>query len=705
EDEPVIEPEEEPEPELDIIEDEPVIEPESEEEPEPELGIDEDEPVIEPEPEEEPEPELDIEEDEPVIELGSEVEPEPELTDEERSELFKGFEDVSETVEIADTEPEPALESEGTTVMLDDPIADVDSTASESEGSAETEPIMIDIPVPAEKKSSKKKKKADRVSDGTLLIDMDDENVSALMGVRKKKKKKLVTGSRGIVGIPTKVLVIMAAVLMLMVIGGSVWLFLRLSGWAEDRQRAINADRIMLDNTETKSNSLNIIYCDALLPLGDDSLHITKTSFDGQSSMFYLAERPDFTRYGFEIVDNFGSRHSLDPAFIYEDGTVDFSDKTLRFEPLTAGAASFTMYVTDMDSGAVYEHEFGFETPHGLIFEKRYDHVSTIRDAEDRVVGIINGMRFASTGTALYFTLEEQEMNPHYMPEAGGSSVSLTDSGVSIGPLRQEDVNYGAVGGGTMYRMDFRPINYLTGSVRFTFSRLMLNLPLGVTADARPLLRNLNPELYAVYEAGEYAVVLERVLTYTDGSYQLVFHAEDTTAVVEGPGDRSNRREVLLDCEAVITLHSGEQVSLPGVDGQSKAEGSNVFFKVQDSPYAQEIAAGQIRSFEINIKSVLVRVPDIAYEVDLDSAFVTGQAFPDTLRAQLIATNTEKEDYSVSVVAYEEMGDNHRAVVRELWKDESGEYRVTTREVAGFIDPYGLILNTDNIISEIVGLK
>jgi hypothetical protein len=243
----------------------------------------------------------------------------------------------------------------------------------------------------------------------------------------------------------------------------------------------------------------------------------------------------------------------------------------------------------------------------------------------------------------------------------------------------------------TLFRADYKPIRQLSGTLDLAFTRLFYELPINQQANPSNLYYNLDPDNNITFDVGDYRIILERMMIYTDKSFWLIFHAIDINAPVTDESDRSNRREVLLDVQLLLTLTNGQTVTLNAANGRSSQIGANVFFLPSESDYAELILAGQermqYRSMQLVVNSALVRIDDLTVKLDLDLLYPredTAHVERD-IKIHLMNDNRDKERYSAAVIAYEKLNDYHHAIIREMWF-ENGEWQIVTSEVMGIVD-------------------
>jgi hypothetical protein len=447
--------------------------------------------------------------------------------------------------------------------------------------------------------------------------------------------------------------------------------------------------RIYLNNTVLSPNAFNFIYANADVPIGE-GLAIRRFSFDNHSSVVYFLEEFDFTRYDIWLIDDFGKYCALDASFVENDGRTLFPDRSVWFAPLSLGVRGFTLGFADRVTGEVLEQSFGFEATHGMVADMVFERLTSIRKNDGTTVGTVHAAHFSSTGTNLFFTFDGRVENIRFGQDVTNSALTLTERGRTIHPLSTGVRTHFAANGDILYRADFHPINFYEGVVDFTFRRLFTTLPINAAVNAVPLMNNLNPNNHVVFETGGYLVTLQFITPHLNDTWRMFLHSIDLSVPApEDPSDRSNRREVLIDCHLVITMPNGERVILHGTDARSRDIGSDIFFRPGDSPqYAELILAGQYRNMELVVGDALIRTDDINIRIDLDQIVGEGRVFERDIKHHFTRNNADKERYSVAVVMFERLGRNHRALMREIWYDAAGERHVRTSEVYGYVDPY-----------------
>lgn len=553
------------------------------------------------------------------------------------------------------------------------------------------------------KKPRRKRKTDGKDADAPMFIDMDDTNLPALLayGSERKPGKRYLSEIISIGKIPFPVYVAVAALLCVGVIVAGVSLFLRVSGLADMEEKKWAATHIIIDNGAAASNSANIIYQDVDFSVEDMSIHLKRMSLDNAAAVFYFSEAFDFTALDIALTDNYGRSYGLDLSYIDDDGTVRFLDNSVRFNALIAGSLGFNLTVTNLATGGETSRDFRFTHAHGLTQSKHYNNLMSLKDPYGNVYGIVQGADFTSTGTTIYFKLDSGT-GIRYVPELGGSAFVLSERGRAVKPIRNDVLLTDRYNGKTG-RMDYRPVDNLSGTVTFTLSRMFKELPISCEIDGMSLFYNNDPEKYVSFETGGYRIVLERILIYTDDSYQLVFHAEDLGIIADDPDDWSNHKELLLDCELILTLSNGEKTTLSATGGRSKDAGANIFFSVDENPYVEMIKAKRVAGIEISINSALVRLDDIKAEIDLDSGYSGMAVLSDNIKTRFGIVNNNYEDYNVNLLCYEGGGSNLWALLREMWTDENGVTHLATREIAGFVDPYTMRLDENAIIRDYTG--
>ena len=509
-------------------------------------------------------------------------------------------------------------------------------------------------------------------------------------------------------GIPTKILV--AAICLLtvaVVINGAILLhrFNFLTARTEQERRE---GIIFLNNGIHESNSNNFIHHELAINLGDNSFNLRRMSFDNRRSVFFFDRDFDFSNLDIWLVDSFGQSIGLDAAFVDQDGQVLFPDRSVRFDPFISGTRGFVLGFTDLSSGEEIALNFEFTHLHGFTPETSFERIVSIRDHNHNIIGSVQGATFASTGSHLYFTLDSPPGGGlRFDSDFAGSALQLFERGREIQPIFS-DVSLYERNGGYLGRMDFRPINHLPGVVDMVFSRVFADLPINQRASAAQLFNNLDPENFISFEVGGYTVVLERILVHVDSTLRLVLHAFETNAEVEGPDDRSNRREVLLDSHLLFAQPDGSFLVLNATGGQSRDVGANVFFDPRESPYFDTILTavfgGHFHRFYIVANDALIRIEDISIRLDMDQLADDNDGFKDHLRVHFSRENADRERYSVAVLAYERLGSNHRALVREIWYEANGVYHIVTREIYGQVGRFMMNLEENTILHRSEGL-
>jgi hypothetical protein len=281
-----------------------------------------------------------------------------------------------------------------------------------------------------------------------------------------------------------------------------------------------------------------------------------------------------------------------------------------------------------------------------------------------------------------------------------------------LNPLAGTVRTHHSNGTASLNRADFRPINTLLGTVDITFANLYHSLPINQQRSSERLWQPGHapePNIEMILEADGYNVVLQyiRPLVYMDeerailpaSTIVMVLHAVDINeSVPEDPADRSNRREVLLDFQLAFTMHTGETVILSPSRKISDFRGAQIYFDPFESEeHAERILSSNFRSLELIINDALIRAENITVRIDLDQYHSDDLTIETTLRQYFTRANADKERYSFALIAYERLDQNHRALIRELWYDETGERIIVTSEIFGNMDPLFVIMYDINI--------
>lgn len=612
--------------------------------------------------------------------------------------IFAGSDD---TVDAGGAAPVTSLSS----VFVDDTAAappasgdDAVEAVSAGEGNYFLESSSawrgVDDSTPAPRGSSRT-----RTEDETLYINPEDRNALKLLETSGRRPQ---APPLSVSRIPLRVIASTLCVLTILAAVGGGFLLYQMGVLADQVEQERAEGLIFLDNSSAWSNANNFVHTEVDIAVGGHELVLRRMAFDDRASVFYFEQELDFTALDIWIVDNFGNEPGFDAAFIDHDGRVLFPERSVRFDPLTLGTRNLTLGIRDRVSGEQAEILFEFTDFHGRTAETSFERMLSITDRDDRVVGTVQGATFASTGSSVYFVLE-QDSYLRFDPELAGSSALLMERAREVTPLTERPMMYD-LNGQRFSRANFRPISHLPGLVYFVLSRVFTEFPIDQTVGAAQLINNLSLDNVIVFDAGGYHVVLERILLHPDSSLRLVLHAYDPAAEIEGPTDRSNRREVLLDCQLIVTLATGEVIVLDATDGVSRDIGANVFFRPEDEQHAAAIISGQFTGMEIVAHDALIRADDIAVRLDMEqlSGFTT-ESFVYNLERHLTRAGADRERYSVSVISYQMLDGYYRAVVREVWR-ENGAYQVVTRELYGYVSRFLMELHEDNLIYHFQGL-
>jgi len=713
-----------------------IIEPEEEiptDEPDFDMSIFEDSPeenttneIIESEPEvptDEPDFDMSIFEDSPEENITDEItEPEEEVPTDEPDFDMSIFDNIPEEsltenviepevptdesdfdMSIFDNIPEPTTTEETTEPELNMSIFDRLSEESTPEETAEIPVIEPDIPLDdAEeetggKKPKKEKKPRRRKKSEPIYINPEDADAAMLITHGKKKKdRNFLFGLFAFGKIPIRFYIFAVSALAVTALAGITFLIItifNLSGVVEP----IDENRIILDNSVPAPNAFNFIYENLTVPIGD-GIMVRRFSFDNHATVVYFQHEFDFTRYDIRLVDDFGRERAIDASFIDFDGRTYFPDRSVWFEPLSLGVRGFTLGFADRQTGDEIEVLFGLEVMHGMVSSTRFERHTSVRRDDGTVIGTIHAAQFSSTGTNLYYTLYDTGDNLRFDQNLSSSLLILRKRGRTIHPML--DIrSHTTTAGDVLNRATFHPINFFDGVVDFTFYRVFTALPIGRTVNAAQLFMNREQDNHIIFETGGYRVVLQHIVPHTFDpartaldSLRLTMYAVDLNAPVPEPDDRSNRREVLVDCRLVITMWDGTVVEMDGVDGRSMDVGADIFFKPGE--YTEQILNRQFRSIELVVNEALIRIENITVRVDLDQIVSAGGAFERHVKSHFNRLNADKHRYSVAVVMYERLGSNHRALIRELWYDETGVQHIVTSEIYGFVDEFSFDIET-----------
>ena len=564
-------------------------------------------------------------------------------------------------------------------------------------------------------------------ADEPMLIDMDSDNLLDLLESGGEKQRfSFLRGFFRLNRIPTKVYVIIMLLLLALTIAGGLFLFTRVSGWANSKEDNRTAGRIYINNSAQNPNSANFIYNDMKLYAGGgevtgvdeegndiiaggEYVNLKKMSLDNSASVFYFYEDFDFSKYDISLTDLNDNYLCLDLSYM-RDGSLQFPANTVRFAPLPLGARGFFLNIKNLETKEVISNEFYFTDMHAITPSLNFLARQSINRPNGENIGGVYGMFFSSTASTVYFGLNDSENTypVRFINNADGygSSVTITDRGRNLYELRPEPLIFDTAKEDLILgRIDFEPLSTLTGTAKISFNNLFVELPFRKTVDATQIFGSSDEKDQYSFITDNYEIVFERVLS-KDDTFIFVYHGRDLNAERDPNNKYAGRAEVVLDCDLVITLSDGTRVTLEPTIVRSKDIGANLVYDYSGSEHYSLIKSHRYGSFELVSKSALVSLGNIEIPLDLQTATTRQPDIVENLVEYYEKQYGDKEMYTIQVLAYEWLGNETFAIVQEFWLDpDTDYYKITTREVKGYIEDYSVILEVDKVLSQTTGLK
>lgn len=468
------------------------------------------------------------------------------------------------------------------------------------------------------------------------FIEMEELSEADLFAPDSEENQGVLNILSGI--IPIAVIVVL--VLFIIVLGMSFIMLLgRLPASPEPVQNVM--DRPVFSPPEAVPNNQNFVFLGLETEFKGETIILEKMIVDQASTVFHFDKEFDILSTSFTLTDNVGRLYNRDLSFSAAD-MVQASGSVARFEPLIGRGSVFTLTVRDRILNETAVFEFGLERLSPFP-PARYVNMPIVLEGSPIGVGVtLENAVFSSSGTIMNFTISWSDdianilidQEPHNLP-----GISLSSPTRAVLPSRRIPVLYHFPEyRTTLLRMDFAPVDNLTGEMSVRFNNLFESIPINEAIPMAGLFTNIEDEWVHV-PASNFTAVLERMGRIRE-NYILVMHTLDRDG---------NVVESIPDASLMLTLRDGISVALDA-SSRSGSFGTDVIFNTPQH-FVNEIRGVAPGNISLDLRGLLVRLNDVSSPVNLLADAEAGlSSEADIAKTSIISSFTQRLRYKSSII-------------------------------------------------------
>lgn len=522
------------------------------------------------------------------------------LSEERQREVFK--EDSEESTE--DIEQEEIEETVSSEQPFNDEIVEKDENKNltkEEKAAAKKklkeEKAALKKKLKEEKAALKKKSKEEKATSKT-------NKAETAIGEEAKEKPKVDLAQK-VNKVPTKILIIVLAVLGVLVLIMGILFGVTLL----KKSKLDAANKVKATVPKYQANATNFIFISQEKEFQGEPLKLVKMLIDPVATIFYFDKELNFMNYEVDLTDRAGKSYNMDLSFVEASNSDNSGASFIRFDTIDEGITGFTLTISDPNTGETIKYNIKLDTyPKNLTAKYLGEPVKTKIPNYNMDI-VLEDAKFSSSGSIIEYKLNwADNSNAIQMGWEGiktDSLITLEDGNIPVPATKKYPSMYSFADKNTIIgRMDFDHVRNLNANIEVNFNSLYNQYNLNQIIDVEQLPYEADENLQYIINIGENKLILEQYGNLGDRCI-LTYHALDTLG---------NRVEARLSGQLVISDNSGMEVNIDG-ECIAKKEGGDFIFNLAKSQ--ELIDSLSNKTYKLNLKYAGIKIPEQTVTLDL----------------------------------------------------------------------------------------
>lgn len=522
------------------------------------------------------------------------------LSEERQREVFE--EDSEESTE--DIEQEEIEE----TVSSEQPFNDEIVEKDENKNLTKEEKVAAKKKLKEEKAALKKKLKEEKAA---LKKKSKEEKATSktnkaetATGEEAKEKSKVDLAQK-VNKVPTKILIIVLAVLGVLVLIMGILFGVTLL----KKSKLDAANKVKATVPKYQANATNYIFISQEKEFQGEPLKLVKMLIDPVATIFYFDKELNFMNYEVDLTDRAGKSYNMDLSFVEASNSDNSGASFIRFDTIDEGITGFTLTISDPNTGETIKYNIKLDTyPKNLTAKYLGEPVKTKIPNYNMDI-VLEDAKFSSSGSIIEYKLNwADNSNAIQMGWEGiktDSLITLEDGNIPVPATKKYPSMYSFADKNTIIgRMDFDHVRNLNANIEVNFNSLYNQYNLNQIIDVEQLPYEADENLQYIINIGENKLILEQYGNLGDRCI-LTYHALDTLG---------NRVEARLSGQLVISDNSGMEVNIDG-ECIAKKEGGDFIFDLAKSQ--ELIDSLSNKTYKLNLKYAGIKIPEQTVTLDL----------------------------------------------------------------------------------------
>lgn len=522
------------------------------------------------------------------------------LSEERQREVFE--EDSEESTE--DIEQEEIQETVSSEQPSSDEIVEKDENKNltkEEKAAAKKklkeEKAALKKKLKEEKAATKKKAKEEKTTSKT-------NKAETATGEEAKEKPKVDLAQK-VNNVPTKILIIVLAVLGVLVLIMGILFGVTLL----KKSKLDAANKVKATVPKYQANATNYIFISQEKEFQGEPLKLVKMLIDPVATIFYFDKELNFMNYEVDLTDRAGKSYNMDLSFVEASNSDNSGASFIRFDTIDEGITGFTLTISDPNTGETIKYNIKLDTyPKNLTAKYLGEPVKTKIPNYNMDI-VLEDAKFSSSGSIIEYKLNwADNSNAIQMGWEGiktDSLITLEDGNIPVPATKKYPSMYSFADKNTIIgRMDFDHVRNLNANIEVNFNSLYNQYNLNQIIDVEQLPYEADENLQYIINIGESKLILEQYGNLGDRCI-LTYHALDTLG---------NRVEARLSGQLVISDNSGMEVNIDG-ECIAKKEGGDFIFDLAKSQ--ELIDSLSNKTYKLNLKYAGIKIPEQTVTLDL----------------------------------------------------------------------------------------